>query len=550
MTPEEQAKAFFTSGMDAAKVAAIKAALDQLHAWGITDEQIKVVVDASGKTPDQLVAMGKDAAIKMVTDARTLAEGYVKAKISEEAVAAMEGLGFSKAEAQALAATGGSKEKLLALGKEKLGDIVSDLNVRLKKEGIDLVAKASSLTGLSEKELGTAAKAAGAALDIVLAVSDAFSAGKGGYSHFEWSEDFKGDASLENLASIMNAMGQESAAHRAEKYAASKKLLSSIAAGAGVAVSAIGTPIVGLAVTAGLQALTEFAGAIGWLGAKDDENAAQYGALAVDYAKKLWEVYGFVSPSFDSTAYSTASFAKDTLAFQVEQLNQAEAERPFQAVWRKVAYWAMTPPLDDPHPAVMDLRNRGWFPFQFSEWMGGAMSPTFSNEAGDIKWHWGDNGLDLFPRIPGVVGSIEDALAQGWAYRALPGIARTVNTVSGKFYMQLPHVYDPDRLFDLLPYAPRSPELQSLIRDRMAATVGTLLAAINGAPIEKSVEAAVKKSRALVAEHGFHPLWAARDFRDVFFEAAVVAGTKVYEMSSTPVSAIRSVSYADLRFGR
>lgn len=537
----ETGKGLAGSALGSGKGYATGKAVDQLRSWGVTDEQIKILVEATGKSPDALVAEGKEAILAKARDAANLAVSYAKAKVSEAAVAGMKELGFSEAEAQALAATGGSVEKLKALGKEKLSGLVSDLNVRLKKEGIDIVGKAASSIGLTDKELGAAVAAAGAAYDIYTSVSDALDAHPT-YSRGEWSSDlFQGDASLAALSHSLDTLALQSDANRTAQAAKTSKIVGSIEKAVAI------VPVYGWIAAGAIEVGFDILSAVGVFASSEDDNGDTYAREAEANVKRLWNQYGFVPPAFDSVAYSLASYARDATAFQLQLLDAAEVERPFKEVWKKVVEFADNQPLDKPHPAISDLRNKSWFPLQFSEWMGGALSPVMSNDI--PKDHgWSEvRGLDF------CAGCSTGVIPQGkdWGdgqypyfgvdFRILPGQSREnlgLNSDSTGWKSDIKFAKPPMPPFA----APRSVEMQTLIRDRMAASIGMMLAAINHVGVEGPVQAAVQKGRELIAAHGFDPNWSAKDFRDVFFEAAVSAGHAYMKtLKATPIETPSSI---------
>jgi hypothetical protein len=502
---------------------------------GLTDEQISLLAKATGMSPEALLALGKEKLFAKLREGATLATAYARATINEQVVKGMRELGFSQAEAEALAATGGNLEKLKALGKERLGSLVKDLDARLKKEGVDLAAQAAKGLGIPPEKLASVVKGATVAYDVfttVLNASEVLGASTT-FSRSEWSaEAFKGDASLLNLTRSLDQMAYESAAGRAKKAAALRQATAKLA-GTLAAIPGYGWMAAGI-VSLGV----EFANALGWFNAGEDDNAEKFSAEASSNAKRLWDQYGFAPAAFDSTAMSLASYAQDSIGWELQLLDASNAKRPWAAAWRKIITWAYFQPLEGadakPHPAPLGLQARGWLPLQFSEWIGGA-APVMSRNVGGLenKIAHGPSGEPV-----GTVGSkqwiepMDPFLAHLFLFRVMPGMARDMfYTKSGNIPAWYPGAdvgsWGP-MILEPSVIAPRAPELQRLIRERIAATVGTLVAAANNVQVESAVEACVSRARFDMDAHGFDPSFAADDFANVYFEAdnAVRASTK------------------------
>lgn len=539
LTPEEQVKGLGGS-------AAREAALAGLRALGLSDEQIALLATATGMSPEALLALGKEKLFAKLSEGATLATAYARAAISEQAVKGMRELGFSQAEAEALAATGGSLEKLKALGKERLSSLVKDLDERLKKEGVDLAAQAAKGLGIPPEKLAGVVKGATVAYDIfttVLSASEVLGTSTT-FSRSEWSADtFKGDASLLNLSRSLDQMAYESEAARTKKASALRQATAKLA-GTLAAIPGYGWMAAGI-VTLGV----EFANALGWFQASEDDNAQKYSEEAAANAKRLWDQYGFAPAAFDSAAMSLASYARDSIGWELQLLDASEGKRPWREAWRKVITWAYFQPLEGAdikaHPAALGLQAKGWLPLQFSEWIGGA-APVMSRNLGATILGDGENKIAMSPGgMPvGTVGDkqwimpIHPFLASMFLFRVMPGLARDMfykkdgnipswypgfgfpkRTIIGKRldptsgFVVKSNVEEPSVI------APRSPALQRLIRERMAATVATLVAAANNIQIESAVEACVKRARYDMDTHGFDPSFAAEDFANVYFEA-------------------------------
>ena len=515
-----------------------------LRALGLSDEQISLLASALRMSPEALLALGKEKLFAKLSEGATLATAYARAAISEQAVRGMRELGFSQAEAEALAATGGDLEKLKALGKERLGSLLADLNQRLKKEGIDLAAQTAKGLGIPPEKLAGITRGATAAYDIfttVLTASETL--GKSNtYSRSEWSADFfSGDASLKNLSRSLDQMAFESESIRMKKAAALRQATAKLA-GTLAVVPGYGWMAAGI-VSLGV----EFASALGWLNPGKDDNAQAFAEEAAANAKRLWDQYGFAPAAFDSTAYSLASYAEDSIGWELQLLDASETKRPWREAWRKIVTWTYFQPLEGgtvkAHPAALSLQARGWLPLQFSEWIGGA-SPVMSR---DLDGRRSTISSVLGGSPVGTVGdkawiqAMDPALAYQFLYRVMPGLAKEIFfDKSGNPPTWFPGFGFPRRTIDIpdkfhvksVPepsvIAPRSPPLQRLIRERMAATVGTLVAAANNVQIESVVEACVRRARYDMDAHRFDPRYAADDFANVYFEAdnGVRAATK------------------------
>lgn len=513
------------------------AALDQLRAFGLTDGQIKLLLDALHSTPEQLISLGKEQLFAKLADGKTLALAYATAQINEQAVNAMMGLGFSRADAEALAATGAKPDALLGLGKARLKELLGDIDSRLRKDGVDLGKQAAMGLGIPPERLGAIVKGAGTALDIFTTLTSASDALRNAnYSRSQWDNDtFKSDQDLVGLTRALDQMAQESEAQRAQRSAALR------ATGLKLAGTATVAGPWGWAAAALIAGFSELANYLGWFNSGPDGNAEKFGAEAKAYALRLWNDYGFVPPSFDSAAYSLDSYAQDALKFELELLDASEAEIPWRERWRKLVTWAFFQPLEgskvEAHPAVVGLLSRSWIPIQFSEWLGGAISPVMARNVGGS---FSVSGL-YTPGDKALAGTLSyfDLLPiQVVAFRILPALAREnfFSAVEGGApprWWPAPLAAGDDYSGiqpSLMPIAPRSGKLQAVLRDRMAATVGTLVAASQNVQIESVVGAAVRKSHELVDAHGFSPAEAARDFRDVFLaaiDAASVARSRV-----------------------
>lgn len=533
LSPEEQAKGLAGS-------AAREAAMVGLRALGLSDEQISLLASALRMSPEALLALGKEKLFAKLSEGATLATAYARAAISEQAVRGMRELGFSQAEAEALAATGGDLEKLKALGKERLSSLVKDLDERLKKEGVDIAAQAAKGLGIPPEKLAGVVKGATVAYDIfttVLSASEVLGASTT-FSRSEWGADtFKGDASLLNLSRSLDQMAYESEAARTKKASALRQATAKLA-GTLAAVPGYGWMAAGI-VTLGV----EFANALGWFEASKDDNSQEYSNEAAANAKRLWDQYGFAPAAFDSTAMSLASYARDSIGWELQLLDASEGKRPWREAWRKVVTWAYFQPLEGAdtkaHPAALGLQARGWLPLQFSEWIGGA-APVMSRNLG------GENKLSMIPGgMPvGTVGDrqwimpVDPFLASMFLFRVMPGLARDMfykkdgnipswypgfgfpkRTIVGKRLDKISGFVVKSNVEEPSVIAPRSPALQRLIRERMAATVATLVAAANNIQIESAVEACVKRARYDMDAHGFDPSFAAEDFANVYFEA-------------------------------
>ena len=542
----------------------------QLRALGLTDEQIALLVQATGSSPEALVALGKEKLIAMLGDAKTLAVAYARAAISDRVVQGMKDLGFTQAEAEALAATGGSLEKLKALGKAKLGDLVVDLNERLKKEGVDLAGRAASGLGIPPEKLAEIVRGASAAYTIFSTVSSAINAlgSAYNYSRSEWSGDFfAGDASLKNLSRAIDQMAGESDAIRNERAATLRSTMQSFVKLAG------SIPVYGWMVAGAASLGVEFATSVGWFTPGEDDNGESHANAAKAYTKRLWDEYGFAPPAFDSSSSTLNSYATDDVGWELMLLDASETATPWRAKWIDLVTWAMNQPLagadKKPHPAPLALLTRGWFPLQFSEWIGGA-SPVKSHNLG--KTLTGgivrETSMGTTPEgvLVGTVGAkewikpVEREIAHMFLSRTMPALARAALMRGGNLPSWYPGFGFPPRDIETkdtmgMPVwveepsviAPRSPALQRMIRERMAAVVGTLTAARQGVTVEATVEACVRQARADMDAHGFDPRFAASDFANVVLAAT---GSAFKFLDLKPLASSAPTGLTDVRYLR
>lgn len=543
----------------------------QLRALGLTDEQIALLVQATGSSPEALVALGKEKLIAMLGDAKTLAVAYARAAISDRVVQGMKDLGFTQAEAEALAATGGSLEKLKALGKAKLGDLVVDLNERLKKEGVDLAGRAASGLGIPPEKLAGIARGASAAYTIFSTVSSAINAlgSAYNYSRSEWSGDFfAGDASLKNLSRAIDQMAGESDAIRSERSAVMKRTVQSFVSEASKILGTV--PVYGWMIAGAASLGVEFASSMGWFEPGVDDNAEIHSIAAKAYAKRLWDEYGFAPPAFDSSSTTLNSYATDDLGWELMLLDASETATPWRAKWIDLVTWAMNQPLTDatkkPHPAPLALLSRGWFPLQFSEWIGGA-SPVKSHNLGSSPSRR-ETSMGATPEgvLVGTVGAKEwikpvpREIAHMFLSRTMPALARAALMRGGNLPAWYPGFGFPPRQIetkDAIGFpkwidepsviAPRSPALQRMIRERMAAVVGTLTAARQGVTVEATVEACVRQARADMDAHGFDPRFAASDFANVVLAAT---GSAFKSLDLKPLASSAPAGLTDVRYLR
>ncbi len=516
-----------SSAKDAAKEAAVAEAKKRLKEWGLSDDQIALLSSALGMSPDALVAFGREKLFEKLADAKIMALAYAKAKINEQAVKTMMDLGFSRADAEALAATGGDPDRLKALGRERLKDLLVDITARAKKEGIDIAKMAGSKIGMTPEQMSSLTKGASIAYDIFGAVLDASQVlgASRTYSQQGWSGEFEGDKTLRNLATTLDSMASQSDVIRQQREAAYRGAYLKIAAAAAT------TGPIGIAVGVALVAVAEGLKALGFVDTGADANDGSWRDKAVSRAKRLWDEYGMIAPAYDSSAYSLASYADDALDLQLQLLDEAEAEQSFKNTWREIVTWAIFQPLEGgavkAHPAATDLVLLEWMPFQFSEWMGGAVSPVMSN----LGWSLGGSGEHPYVMAPNDASWIQaypQSASYGALFRTMPDEARS-RLLGGA---QLPAWYPVTNSTgfkgtfyekDGSPAAPRSYEVQRVIRDRIAATVATLVAASRSVRVESVVEAAVLRGKSLYSAHGFNPQLAAKDFRDVFLAAVAAA---------------------------
>jgi hypothetical protein len=409
----------------------------------------------------------------------------------------------------------------------------------------------------------------------------------------QWSPEFFTDDSLRNLTRTLAEIGAESDTQRRAQSGKNRAVMKSLATSAAKAASAI--PVYGWVAAASIEVVAEAATAFGLFDSKvDDVNSSAYAFAAGEKAGRLWEVFKFAPPAYNSSEYTGKSYG-ETLDYQLGLLQEAEDETPFAEAWREVGTWAAHQWGDTADAAVQGLINHAWFPLQYAEWMGGALAPTISNLTRSI-----DGALRFFPgnlspkEGPATVGAIYPADWDILVYRLLPGLMRermngwrddpsyVIRSAPGghwysgfgqsseekaeeaKFWTIPPPSSAYARPFmeewwpspgGTMAVTPRSAVMQQMIRDRMAATVGTMVGAYHrwkhgsDVGLESVIEAAVKRGREWIeqadadgSKYGFRPEYSAKAFRDVFLAAQAVAtaqavpGMKIIKRLDTPVS--------------
>lgn len=530
--------------------AANDAAVAELVASGFTEAQAKQIVANAQKPPEEVAQEAKRATAAYVSTAaneeakqRLVAAGFTpaeaerlvasgkdvgsvvaslsavgKERLDEVVVAQFEGQGLSKGLAQALAATGGDPKKLLALAKDpkKVEAFVRDMDARLRREGIDLGGRLKSGLGLSDADMKTAQtvyQAASAAYSVFEGVDALMSAGEGTkYIASRWDERKLGDGSFAELARALDDMAVQSKAQREAKTAAyraaAKKIASGVAAGASLAIPAVG-PAIGVAVLLVNSALESF----GAYDAGSDDNDPSFEPAARDNAKKIWTEWQIVPPTFDGSYYTLATY-RDVCGAIYSDLEQSNVEREWKEPFAGILFRAQNQAFGTESPLIDDLTLIDWLPLSFSDWAGGANRNAGShwNRSGDSIWFGGYGGSFPPQLYVGGVGY------PGAPLTADPFLAYVQNAKTATPEAR-EHLVATDG-FNVAPInhlvMPRGASVQTLICDRIAATLATVMAVAYAKPVEPLVETAVGSSRQCIEVYGWNPDNAARRLRDTF----------------------------------
>lgn len=508
--------------------------VEELMKRGFSEVEAKAIV-AAAKSP------------KSVVD-------YTREKIDEKAVETlMSTLGISRVEAEALIATGANPSSLKSMGKSQALSLYKSIEARLSKEGINLSTYAAKGLGIPEGTFNTAARGAQAAYQIFSAITSAAEVfNSSSYVASRWSEDFKGEASLMSLGRALDEMGAQGEMirkRREQTYTTTNLTIAGAAAAGG--------PI-GVAVGAAYFAITEGIKALGWVDTSDGDNSASWAANAKGWAERLWQSWRMVPPAFDARFYTLKNYS-DICELQVHLLEKTYDSATWRAEWVNLMDWAIFQPVTGgklPHPAATDLVLLGWMPFPFSEWMGGTVSVSgtdwhVGSTISNLGWATSDSKAPSYA-IVGGPGSV----AYGGGNAFWPGILRH-RTMPQEYVARAeqfgyPGDYPehekrgsgPASIPPSAPWAPRDAVLQTIICDRIAGAIGTLLAARAGVAVEPTVEAAVAMSRLRIKDFGWQPIYAAERFKDVFQAAkgAVAATTPIVARMETMGSKIDILS--------
>lgn len=572
-TPEQARQIVANAKKSPEQVAQDAARAGAGYVVSAANEQAKASLVGAGFTPveaEKLVASGTDVS-KMLS---TL-EAVGVARLNEVVVAQLVSAGLRPEVAEVLAATGGDPKKLLAIAKdpEKVTALLSDIDARLRKEGIDLGARLKSGIGLSDKDaqtLGTVTRAASAAYDLFQGVDALMGAQAArGYVAARWDESLvKSDPTFAELTRTIQGMAGQSETRRAEltaQYkAGARKIAGSVATLA--AFIPVAGPVIAFAVGV-VQVGLEMAGIYD---AKSDDNSQVHKDRAMAAPKALWQRWYVVPPTFDSTYYTLRSYG-ETVEQMRAWLEESNAEVPWRDGFYDVLFQSVNQVLGETSPLVDDLTVLGWFPFSFTDWAGGANLP---NTGG--SWNIGSScsveGTRFDPVLRvGAEGWVEPAGGDcGRTFRfnakaatndareeisSVPTLVLPVDRGEGAPVPggvgRLPHgetvAAEEISGFDRAPFTtyawrsdgggsyvaerthvtmvPRNEKLQMLICDRIAATLATLMAVVYGKPVEPLVEAGVGASRRAVEVHTWAPERAAWRLRDTFLAIASAAAS-------------------------
>lgn len=506
-------------------------------ATAANEEAKKRLVDA-GFTPaeaERMVASGKDASAIVAS-----LSAMGKARLDEVVVSQLEAQGLSKGLAEALAATGGDPRKLLALAKDpkKVEALVRDMDARLRREGIDLGARLKSGLGISDADMKTAAtvyQAASAAYSVFEGVDAIMSAGSGQqYIASRWDERKLGDGSFAELARALDDMAVQSKAQREAKTAAyraaAKKIASGVAAAATTLIPAVG-PAIGIAVVLVNSALESF----GAYDAGSDDNDPSFEPAARGNAKKIWDEWQIVPPTFDGSYFTLATY-RDLCGAIYNDLEQSNVERPWKDAFSEILFKAQNQAFGAESPLIDDLTLIDWLPLAFTDWAGGA------NRSAGSHWRRGDD-----PQFGGYPTFPSQLYVGGEGY---PGAPLTRNPFFA--YIENAKTATPEAR-DILAAKdgflvpplnhlamPRGASVQTLICDRIAATLATVMAVAYGKPVEPLVETAVGSSRTCIEVYSWNPDNAARRLRDTFLAtleaASATPDLAVSKYASIPVA--------------
>lgn len=576
--------------------AANDAAVAELVASGFTEAQAKQIVASAKKSPEAVAEEAKRAAAGYVATAgneelkaRLVAAGFTaseaekivasgqsvdavlasltamgSSRLNTVVVEELKAQGLSQGVAETLAATGGDLKKLREIAKDpsKVKALVSDIDARLRKEGIDLGARLKDGLGLSDKDMKTAQtvyKAAGAALDVFEGISTLMGAQSSQYIAARWDERLvTSDESFAELARSLQSMAEQSDANRARKTAQYKAGARKVAAG--VATAAAFIPVAGPAIAVAVGLVQGGLEALGVYEAKQDDNAPAFKPRAEELSRRLWKEWMLVPPTFNSEYYTLATYG-DVCGAVLFHLEESEAETPWRESFYRVVFEAMYQRLGQASPLIDDLVTLHWIPFGISDWMGGTnmIAGSHWNNGGGCTSSGmraaelppalcvGGEGVEM-PAIASRPSLSSDAFFDCFSYldgifnqkAATPEANDGMRLVGG--YRKPPFVYqatDP-KTMDLLwrtRTIPRGAALQQHICDRMSAALGTIMAIAYGKPVEPLVQAAVVASRKAVVDYGWEPKNAARRLRDTFLTTLATANA----IEDLPVARIVSL---------
>lgn len=504
------------------------------------------------KEAESLVASGRNIA-QVAQGIQAISQGGLDKALVEQLVKQ----GLSKKDAELLVATGGKPEKLLDLVKrpKEVASLLRSIDGRLKKEGIDLSAYAAKGLGLSEasqKDVAKVAAVAQSAFGLYSAISD-FTEGYRvkAYNSRSWDEStIKNDESMTNLASALDEVSVLSRAERERRAAVVRNTVT--AAGAAVSTTASAFGPVGMAIGAAVSLAAFALNQLGVFAPGPDENADKYKQPAIDWASKLWKEWRMSPPSWDSRYFNLHTY-RDINEACVKYLDASDAEMPWKVEFYKLMLWAQEPELpedkdDSKLPrAVVDLVLLEWFPFSFIDWMGGANMNAGSHWiVGSVK--------DPDYRFSGYSGeSLPDALITGGDGEPDDKAGNRINFVFNQKTMTREARANLDGIvargqdpYGSLPPTttfrmPRGLAIQSLICERIAATLGTLAAARAGVPVEPVALEAVKACREMVKLYGWQPRWAAWRLRDTFrtIQSAIQAQNEKKFVAMKSIAAFR-----------
>lgn len=513
-------------------------AVAELMAAGFTESQARQIVANAKKSPEEVAREAAREAAPYVSSAvndeakkRLVSVGFTETEAErmvasgknvDAIVSSLEAIGSARLNdmvvnelvekggvdentARLLAATGGDPKKLLAIAKDpkRVAALIKGIDERLRKEGIDISQRIKDGFGVSDADMKTAGviyKAASAAYDVFEGIDAFMRAGDSrSYIASRWDERSLSDGSFNELAQAIDDMASQSEAMRQEKTAAYKAAASKISSGlaAGAAFIPVAGPAIGVAIVI-VNKLLDYFGAYD---AGSDDNDPKYKDRAAEIARKIWEEWQLVPPTFDGRYFSLRHYG-DVCQTIYDQLQASESERAWLGDFFSLLNHAYTQTLGKESPIINDLTILNWLPIAYSDWMGGAQfvdSPDLlvggpGQEDRDSSQTYFFNNRTATPQARDLLNAVPAGIGMGFSILPL----------------------DNTKL-------PRGAEIQNLICDRIAATIATVMAVAYGKPVEPLVQTAVGSSRICIERYSWAPEMAARRLRDTFLATLEVA---------------------------